>query len=427
MSLASSKTHVWLAVWLGLAGCDSTAEEPKSAPATSKTPAVQQQPSAEASPSKPAEAQHDPSPAIPPPVAAKTPAAQVDASEIDSLCAAAMAFMDMQATRMGSSTKPTDEQRAAYLKRCRDKEHVFLGQVGNEKFRSIAKCITDATTLEQYGACRDLREKMTMRAEVDSELRETVPTGAGVCAVSLPKGPLGPIAPAGPEITLGSQALCLDGRALVAVVKGRIDPGAVQRHLIRVLLLQLEDRPKDKIPKQIEIHTSAGPVASARILADSSTVFSDLVDVMYTLGRAEFNDYWLGVRTAETTTFRQLSPPKFSMGGQAPIKLRVFVMEDGFRVTTGSDDSGSLRPTILAADPTLPLEDLGRWDFAALAAALSAEEKRNPGAALKLSAENRVPVATLISAIDAARGPDCTPAHKARCRFSEIVIEAGAG
>jgi biopolymer transport protein ExbD len=156
-----------------------------------------------------------------------------------------------------------------------------------------------------------------------------------------------------------------------------------------------------------------------------------------------------------------VSPPKFSAApsdkkeqekkDEKQLKLKVFVMEDGFRVSAADQQQGAEAGK--SADSNSPTIPLGRdangcqaqeteffggprsgcYDFAALEAEAKKYKAAYPHESIvTLSAENTIPMQVLISAMDAMRGTDCKtpPAGEdvpPECYFYTPIVEAGAG
>jgi biopolymer transport protein ExbD len=148
-----------------------------------------------------------------------------------------------------------------------------------------------------------------------------------------------------------------------------------------------------------------------------------------------------------------VSPPKFSAAPskeqkpdeeKKPLKLKVFIMEDGFRVSAADQQEGadagksadSARPTIPLLKAGAPIEDFTRYDYAALEA--KAKEYKLTAShetTVTISAENSIPMQVLISTMDAMRGTECkllgalTGGEDVppECLFWQPIVEAGAG
>lgn len=148
-----------------------------------------------------------------------------------------------------------------------------------------------------------------------------------------------------------------------------------------------------------------------------------------------------------------VSPPKFAAApsdkkeeekpDEKPLKFKVFILEDGFRVSTAAQQEGaeagqeqdSSGPSIPLAKPAAPLDDYERYDYAALEAkAKELKQKAKHETVVTISAENNIPMQVLIGTMDAVRGSDCKllmlkedePVPE-ECLFFQPIVEAGAG
>lgn len=144
-----------------------------------------------------------------------------------------------------------------------------------------------------------------------------------------------------------------------------------------------------------------------------------------------------------------VSPPKFAATAdekkdekqEKPLNLKVFIMEDGYRVSASGQQAGaeagksadSNSPTIALAKPGSPLDDFDRYDYAALAAEAKKYKDLFPHeTVVTISAENSIPMQVLITTMDAMRGYDCKLAAGGEevppeCMFWQAIVEAGAG
>jgi len=156
-----------------------------------------------------------------------------------------------------------------------------------------------------------------------------------------------------------------------------------------------------------------------------------------------------------------VSPPKFSAAPsdkkeqekdkKKQLKLKVFIMEDGFRISAADQQEGAEAGK--AADssaPSIPLmrdangcqaaetelfgsPRSGCYDFAALEAKAKEYKAAYPHESIvTLSAENSVPMQMLISTMDSLRGTECkllTDSEELppECYFYQPIVEAGAG
>ena len=149
-----------------------------------------------------------------------------------------------------------------------------------------------------------------------------------------------------------------------------------------------------------------------------------------------------------------VSPPKFSAAPskeppkedkeKKPLKLKVFILEDGYRVSAADQQEGaeagksadSNRPSIPLAKPGAGPEDFSRYDYAALEAKAKEYKAAYPHeSVVTLSAENSIPMQVLVQTMDAMRGTDCKLREAfsegaelpTECLFYQPVVEAGAG
>jgi hypothetical protein len=148
-----------------------------------------------------------------------------------------------------------------------------------------------------------------------------------------------------------------------------------------------------------------------------------------------------------------VSPPKFAAAPsdkkeeekkeEKPLQFKVFILEDGFRVTTAAQQEGaeagkaqdSSGPSIPLAKPGADMTDFDRYDYVGLEAkAKELKAKSKHETVVTISAENSIPMAVLIKTMDAVRGSDCKllmvkedePLPE-ECMFYQPIIEAGAG
>ena len=148
-----------------------------------------------------------------------------------------------------------------------------------------------------------------------------------------------------------------------------------------------------------------------------------------------------------------VSPPKFAAAPsdqkeeekkeEKPLKFKVFILDDGFRVSTAAQQEGaeagkaqdSSGPSIPLAKPGADDSDYERYDYAALEAkAKELKEKAKHETVVTISAENNIPMQVLISTMDAVRGSDCKllmikedEEIPEECLFFQPIVEAGAG
>jgi len=145
-------------------------------------------------------------------------------------------------------------------------------------------------------------------------------------------------------------------------------------------------------------------------------------------------------------------PPKYAATAETkepekkpeeePLNLKIFIMEDGFRVSASGQQAGaeagretdSTRPSIALAKPSAPLNDFSRYDYAALEAKATEYKRLFPHETVAtISAENSIPLQVLTSTMDALRGSKCTLLAASKsgqipedCLFWQPIIDAGA-
>lgn len=147
-----------------------------------------------------------------------------------------------------------------------------------------------------------------------------------------------------------------------------------------------------------------------------------------------------------------VSPPKFAATADQkqeekqdkPLNLKVFIMEDGYRVSASGQQAGadagkaadSNSPTIALAKPGTALDDFERYNYAQLGAEARKYKDLFPHeTVVTISAENSIPMQVLIGTMDALRGMECKLIGAVNageeippeCMFWQAVVEAGAG
>jgi biopolymer transport protein ExbD len=153
-------------------------------------------------------------------------------------------------------------------------------------------------------------------------------------------------------------------------------------------------------------------------------------------------------------------PPKFAAAPskeppdpkkpEKALKLKVFVMEDGFRISAGDQQEGAEAGKATDSNaPTLPLkrdadgcqeeektwfgtERSGCYDFAQLEAKAKEYKTNFPNeTVVTISAENTIPMQIIINTMDSLRGTECklmdTEEIPPECYFFNTIMEAGAG
>lgn len=146
-----------------------------------------------------------------------------------------------------------------------------------------------------------------------------------------------------------------------------------------------------------------------------------------------------------------VSPPKFAAAAPAkeeekkdekPLNFKVFVMEDGFRVSADAQQEGaeagksqdSKAPTIGLAKAGAPMTDYERWDYAALEAKAKQYKIAYPNEVIvTVSAEASIPMQAIIFTMDALAGRTCKLGKAMKgekipddCLFWQPIVEGGA-
>lgn len=147
-----------------------------------------------------------------------------------------------------------------------------------------------------------------------------------------------------------------------------------------------------------------------------------------------------------------VTPPKFAAQAdqkkekddkEKPLNLKVFIMEDGYRVSASGQQQGaeagksadSNQPTIQLAKPGSKLDDYDRYDYVKLEAEAAKYKSLFPHeSVVTISAENSIPMQSLINTMDALRGTECKLLKAMageevppECYFWQAIVEAGAG
>lgn len=105
-----------------------------------------------------------------------------------------------------------------------------------------------------------------------------------------------------------------------------------------------------------------------------------------------------------------VSPPKFAPppAPPEPLNFEVFILADGFRISTAKQPAQGTGPNIPLAKPGAPMDDYDRWDYAALEATAKQLEAEAPHeTTVTLRSKNDIPMQVLIATMDALRGSEC--------------------
>ena len=146
-----------------------------------------------------------------------------------------------------------------------------------------------------------------------------------------------------------------------------------------------------------------------------------------------------------------VSPPKYAAKAdqkeeqekkEKPLDFKVFIMEDGYRVSASGQQEGaeagteadSSRPSIPLKTPGAPLDEYDRYAYDKLEAKAKELKSAYPKEfTATVSAENSIPFQVMIGTMDALRGGECKELDPQggkvpdTCLFWNVIIEAGSG
>jgi hypothetical protein len=203
------------------------------------------------------------------------------------------------------------------------------------------------------------------------------------------------------EVVVDHDGVHVDGERLVALHEGALDPNLVENHLVGPLHQRIEGQ---AVP-------SDGREAVLAVTATPELRFADLVDLVYTGGRAGFGTYAFTVADAqhEDTRAIVIEPPKFDADGSFtpdPLGLKVVVREAGYLVSTYD-----LEPTAVADEDGLRL----------VLADLATKADTHRAA---VTADPSVEFARLVHTMDLMAGPTCDFEDHRSCWFSRPMLLA---
>ncbi|MCA9648915.1 MAG: hypothetical protein H6712_18520 [Myxococcales bacterium] len=206
----------------------------------------------------------------------------------------------------------------------------------------------------------------------------------------------------GPVVYVSGSGIEASSRLLVRIADGAIEPAMVASHLVGPLFdVVAEEADKDK---QIAEARGADWDAAVVIVADEQLPFSILIDVYYTVGRAEYRRWDLGVATQAGGYGRVPVGGHSVPFGSTPIvgpPLTVIIDPGGFLVGTPDDPS----PERLGVRAAIGHD---AWDFEALARRAVAHRERHPDAlSAVVMPERDTPHGVIVRALAALRGPEC--------------------
>ncbi len=229
---------------------------------------------------------------------------------------------------------------------------------------------------------------------------------------------LAPI-PKGTIVYVTTDHITVNDKKTVMIKDGKVDPAALQGHLIGPLFDVLaEEADKDK---QMAEATSTDWVGTIVLVADASIEQNMLIDVMYSAGRAEFSRYAMVGQTAPYEYGALITePPKYSAKDE-PDKTPDFVVHvaaDGFHVRASDTKEEKTH---------VPMTAEGEPDFAALTAAAEKFNKDNADTKVaRVFADATITFGVVAQTLATLNGADCHTTKKS-CLFPDLIVAATAG
>lgn len=217
----------------------------------------------------------------------------------------------------------------------------------------------------------------------------------------------------GTPIYIGATELRFNERKLASLKDGVFGTEDVRSHLV----LPLNDALLEAVDKERATAEKLGEEwpARASLIVDEKVKVETLIDVMYTCGRAEFNEYDFIVRDGGSNDDASIpiSPPKFMGLGTPPPTLKVFIMADQFRVFPPGQVEPKSLPKLKAAGTSLDA-----WDTKALVDLAKELRTDDPELhSVTLSSENGIDFSVVAGTYSLLLGS----------KYDHLVIEAGAG
>lgn len=254
--------------------------------------------------------------------------------------------------------------------------------------------------------------------------RDRTPVTVADQTLAAVDGKLPPV-PQGAKLHVSRDAVVFDSRNVARIdADGAVEEMAMQGHLISPLY--------DVLAEQADIEKQTADIkgddwnATVLLVADASTPFSTLVNVMYTAGRAEYRNYALVAETGPVEYGAiPIEPPKFMVTGRGePPKappLQVIVTAKGFTVPTeGAPGTFTMIPVLEGKS------GVDAYDFAKLSTTAIAHRDEHRATAARVTAETDIRFDVFVRTLDAVRGKGCGVGG-ATCTLPDVVVEAGAG
>jgi|GEM_PF-1736681 len=223
-----------------------------------------------------------------------------------------------------------------------------------------------------------------------------------------------------PTVYLATDRIEFNNKKVVMIDgEGKIDEAALQGHLIGPLFDELAEEADMSKTIAAKAEKDGKWAGELLVVADASSPFGNLVDVMYSAGRAEFSKYAFLAETAESGAgVIPITPPRFRAAGDepAPPAMRVVVDGEGFSIYSNK----------LGEPPVKVAKTGDDYDYAALTkAATEFVAKNDKATRARVAAETDVTYGVFVQTLVALRGPEC--ASKKNCVLPDLVVEADAG
>ncbi len=210
-----------------------------------------------------------------------------------------------------------------------------------------------------------------------------------------------------PSVHVGTKTLVFDSMELATIADGKLEASQKNGHLI----LPLHDHLSERVMRE-------GPAEGDQriaLYADASTPFSEVVDVLYSSGKAGFSVYeFVGQSGSGKLGALQVAPPLFPDAPGKREPLRVMVTAEGFQLKSSLIERLEGQRGVDA------------YDFAALAEATTTYRSEHASTRAVVSASANIRYEVLLRTLATLRGETCTTDPRT-CLMTHLVIEAGQG
>lgn len=339
---------------------------------------------------------------------------KVQVPDLEKICAKQVEFVaEIQAKREGGPRPPQGWQEG-YESGCVKGLEGEIKSLGSVPFMAYERCLAKAKTPDDWGSCQQHLESDKETAKLASQTRAPLPKDVDACKPRLPVARKG-VAPAtGVDVRVSKKAICIGDRPVVAMVGGKVDPGAVEHHGIEILEVELKrllagTLAEDDAEARVFRSKDDGlPSHSARLSVDVDVDMTTLLSILATLQRANVTEYWLAMETAGGggTSHHLLHGPRFMDLDQDPAAaVSVVAFDDEFRVMADS-------ATPLGAIPKpAVLKKVGGRELPALpelqAALREALGETDGLVTVKIRGDADQPYRAIAAIVAAAPGADC--------------------